>query len=59
LYSDTIDKYLGEIRQKEKERESGKADVEKEMEALEKELANKPEEDEVPVSPKRGKRGKK
>jgi len=45
LFADSIDKYLGEIRQKEKDSEKTKEELEKEMAALEKQLAEKPEDD--------------
>jgi len=56
-YTDTIDDYLGEIRQKDKERENTKEMREKEKEALEKELLAQEAEEEKPVG--KTKKGKK
>jgi len=61
LFSDSIDKYLGEIRQKENENEKTKDDIEKEKEALAKQLAESPDDSDAstPSSPGKTKKGKK
>jgi len=45
LFANTIDKYLGEIRQKERDSEKTKEEIEKEMEALKKQMEENPEAD--------------
>jgi len=58
-YSDIIDNYVGEIRQKDKERETTQEEREREKEELEKALLNQEEEEEKHHTGKKAKKTKK